>query len=273
MRGTTGEIQAAEIGGTIARLERAEEFAVAREPVDRAVEHVVTVVNILRRERAFEDDALFDVRHLPGALELLDDHVAVGGQHLLPVVMRAQVRGMNQHVEGFSAGRRGGLLAARGRRQIAGRIRRRLALLVNPVELLVRVPAEDEVMMREMVVAFLQPEIEHDARAGGFVAAAFLELPTDVAVEQLAVGPDGIAVRDHRTQRNLRAVIRAHASHFASLGENLRDVGVRVNLDPEFTRQLLQREWNGPGAAHRIPDSLVRLHVRDAAKHGRRAVG
>ena len=109
---------------------------------------------------------------LAGALELFQNDAAIRGQHFLPVVMRAQIRRVDEHVERFAAGGRGGGFGAGGRREIAGRVGRGLALLVDPVELLVRVAAEDEVVMREMLVAFVQAEIEHDAGAGGLVAAA-----------------------------------------------------------------------------------------------------
>ena len=62
-----------------------------------------------------------------------------------------------------------------GRREIARRIGRGLALFVNPLELLVRVAAENEIVMREVLVALVQAEVEHDAGAGRLVFAAALK--------------------------------------------------------------------------------------------------
>ena len=116
MRGAAGEVEAAQVGAAVAGLEGAEKFSVARETVDRAVEHVVAVVDVLRRERALEDDARFDVRHSAGALELFQNDAPILGQHLFPIVMRAQIGRVDEHVERFAAGRRGAGLGARRRR-------------------------------------------------------------------------------------------------------------------------------------------------------------
>ena len=56
-----GEVEAAHLPAAVAGLEGAHELAVARQAVDRAVEHLVAVVDVLRREVALDDDALLDV--------------------------------------------------------------------------------------------------------------------------------------------------------------------------------------------------------------------
>src|SRR5688572_1299622 len=161
MRCTTCQIKATQVRRAITRLECAKELPVTGETVDRAVEHMVTIVDVLRRERALEDDALLDVWHLAGALELVEDHLAICREHSLPVVMWTQVRRVDEHVERFAIGWRGGRLATSRRGEIARRVRRRLAFLVDVFELLVRIAAEDKVVMREMIVALLQAEVEH----------------------------------------------------------------------------------------------------------------
>src|SRR5690606_23718472 len=75
MRRAAGEIEALEIGRAVAGFEGTEEFSMARQTVDRAVEHMVTIMNVLRRERALEHDALFEVWHLAGGFELIEDHL------------------------------------------------------------------------------------------------------------------------------------------------------------------------------------------------------
>ena len=56
MGGAAGEIEAGHVAATIAGLERADEAAVAREAVDRAVQHAVAVVDVLRRQVMLDDD-------------------------------------------------------------------------------------------------------------------------------------------------------------------------------------------------------------------------
>src|SRR5271166_3810848 len=58
---TAGEIQTAHIGTAIAWLERPKKASVAGEPIDRAVEHVVAVVDVLGSQRLLENDPRFDV--------------------------------------------------------------------------------------------------------------------------------------------------------------------------------------------------------------------
>ena len=162
-------------------------------------------MDVLRRERALEDDARLDVGHLAGALELFQDHAAIRGQHLFPIVMRAQIRRVDEHVERFAAGGRGAGLGAGRRGEVAGRVGRGLALLVDEIELLVRIAAEDEVVMREVLVALVQAEVEHDAGAGGLVFAPPREGRADRAVDQFAMRADGVAIRDDGARaRSLR---------------------------------------------------------------------
>ena len=105
MRRAAGEVQAAQVGAAVARLERPEPLAVTREPVDRAVEHAVAVVDVLRRQAASKTmrDSMSGI--WPVRLELFQDDAAVLGQHPFPVVMRTQIRRVDEHVERFAARR------------------------------------------------------------------------------------------------------------------------------------------------------------------------
>ena len=71
----------------------------------------------------------------------------IGREHLRPVVMRAQVRRVHEHVERLAALRRDARIGRGGRREIAGRIGRRLALAIDEVELLLRIAREHEVVV------------------------------------------------------------------------------------------------------------------------------
>ena len=103
MRGAAGEVEALHAARAVARLEGAEEGAVRGEAVDRAVQHLVALVDVLRRQRALDHDALLDVLQAGGALELVEDHLAVGGEHPRPVLAGAQMRRVDQHVERLAA--------------------------------------------------------------------------------------------------------------------------------------------------------------------------
>src|SRR5271165_254331 len=102
-------------------------------------------------------------------------------------MMRAQVRRMHKYIEGFAAGGRDtGLGASRGA-DVAGWIGGRLAPPVDGLELLFWVSGKDEVVVQQVVVAPIQPEVEHDAGTGRFVASSTLEPRGRLAPEQLSV--------------------------------------------------------------------------------------
>src|SRR3712207_7763046 len=52
--------------------------SVAGEAVDGAVQHLVALMDVDRRQRALGDDALLDVLHPRGALQLVEDGLPVG---------------------------------------------------------------------------------------------------------------------------------------------------------------------------------------------------
>ena len=57
-------------------LEGAVPGAVAGRAVDRALQHVVAVVDVLRRQGGLGDDVLAQVVHAGGAGQLVEDHLA-----------------------------------------------------------------------------------------------------------------------------------------------------------------------------------------------------
>ncbi len=273
MRRAAGEIEAAQIGAAVAGFESAEKFSVAGESVDRAIEHVVALVNVLRREGALENNARFDVWHLAGSLELFQNDAPILGQHFFPIVMRAQIGRVDEHVERFTArGRRAGF-GASGGCEIARRIRRGLALLVNPIELLVRIAAENEIVVGKVIVTLVQPEVEHDPGTGGLIFAAPRESRADRTIDQFAMRADGVTVRNHGIERNFFARIRAHARDLAVARQDLLDFGLDAELDAEFRGELDERLRHRARAANRVPDTFVSLHVGDAAEHGGRSIG
>jgi hypothetical protein len=73
--------------------------------------------------------------------------------------MGTQKRSVNQNVKSLASGRSHSRLAAGRRRYIAGRVGSWLSLVVDPVELLFRVPREDEVVMHQMLVGAVEAKI------------------------------------------------------------------------------------------------------------------
>ena len=109
---------------------------------------------------------------------------------------------MDQQIEGIASwGADSRLGPCRGA-DVAGWIGSRLAPTVDRLEFLLRVVGENKVMVQQMVVPTVQPKVEHDARTGGFVAAAALEACGRLAPEQFSVRPHGIGIGNHRIERN-----------------------------------------------------------------------
>jgi len=71
--------------------------------------------------------------------------------------MGSEIGGMYQHIKRLSPFWRHPLLCARRGGEIAGRIRCRLALVVDRVELLFGVAREDEAVMSRWSYSFLSP--------------------------------------------------------------------------------------------------------------------
>ena len=194
-----GEVEAFDERAAVGGLERAHELAVRRQAVDRAVEHAVAVVDVLGRQGPLEDDAVFEVGHAGGAFELVEDGLTVGAEELAvagPVLPGAEVGRVDQDVERLAAGRGhlARLLGAGGGGEVGGGVGRGDAFLVDRLELLMRVAAEDEVVVGEVFVGPVEAEVEHDAGAGGFVGAFGVEAFADLAADELAVGADRVHV-------------------------------------------------------------------------------
>ena len=58
-----------------------DDVAMAGEAVDRTIEHVVTIMNILRCERFFKDNVLLKILQSRGLFQFFNDPPAVGGKH------------------------------------------------------------------------------------------------------------------------------------------------------------------------------------------------
>ena len=245
----------------------------ARQAVDRTVEHVVAVVDVLRRERPFEDDVSLEVFHAGCALEFLDDPAAVWREHLRPVVMGPQVGRVHEHVERLAPGGRDAGFGDGRRADIAGRVGGRLTAAVDHLELLVRIVREDEVVVDQLFVALVEAEVEHDARAGRLVAATVQESLTRLSLNQFAVRAHAVGIADNGPCGDRLARVGFDAPDPAPFDDDSSDRRPGADFHAQINGQTGQCPRHSAGAAAGIPDPLVRLHVGDATEHRRRGVG
>ena len=197
------------------------------------------------------------------------------GEQLVPVVAAAGGRacGPGRRAPRRRAGATSGSVARRGA-DVTGRIGRGLAPAVDRVELLVRVAREDEVMVQQVIVATIKPEVEDDAGTGRLVAAAARSNCATPAWprEQLAMGPHGVRSWRRRPPAEIvrRRRSRLPATPPCSSRRIARTSVAGTELDAEVEGQAGSGPRHGPRPAPRIPDALAGLHVGDAAEHGRR---
>ncbi len=263
MRGAAREVKPLHVGAAVRRLERAVDRAVAGDAVDRAVQHVIAFVDVLRRQRALHHDALLDVGHPSGALELLDDRAAVARQHFAPVVMRAQIGRVHQDIERLAAPRRHARLRARGRADVTGRIGRRLAAAIDVFELLMRIVREHEIMVQHVVVGPVEAEIQHHARAGRLIAPALSEPPGRIAAHQFVQRAHRVHVRHHGVAFHRLAGRDFDRYGAAACGDDARDARALREFHVQLLGQLGESNRHGPRAAHRVPHAFMHLHRGD----------
>jgi hypothetical protein len=83
----TGNVRPA-VGG----FKRPREASVAGQAVNRPIEHAVASVDIGWRERMLVDNAALDILKTGGASQFIEDGAPLSRQHLLPIVVIAQIR-------------------------------------------------------------------------------------------------------------------------------------------------------------------------------------
>ena len=197
------QVQPLQIGTDIGRLKSSVPTAVAGDSVNCSIQHLVSMVNINRRERTLKDDPLFNISQARGALELVENHLAIGGKHLCPVMLRTQKRRVHQHVERITAHRRGGWIGDRSGGEITGRVRRRIGEIVDVVKLLVRIAGKDKIMMRQMLVALIKAEIKHHTGTSRLVFSPFVEAIGNSAAQQFAISAHRVFIRDYGVEAML----------------------------------------------------------------------
>ena len=237
--------------------------------VNRAIQHLVAVMDIHRRQLAFADNAAFDVFQPRRALQLVQDFLAIGREHLRPIMMRAKIGRVHQHIKRFPAFRRDRRICARWRGQICGGIGRRFALAIDGIEFFFRIAGEDEIMMRQMFVTAIKPEIEHHTGTGRFI---LLGVPLgSIALHQFRIGANRIHVRNQRIAGNAFA-IGGDATHRAAHNLNIRHLGIGAQISPKRGREVRKPFSRGARTAHRIPNTFGCLHIANAAQYRRRQI-
>ena len=73
MGGAASEVETLEVGGAVGWLEGSVEDAVRGDAVDGSVQDTIAVVDVLRGEVGFVDDAVLDVVEAGGTLELVQE--------------------------------------------------------------------------------------------------------------------------------------------------------------------------------------------------------
>ncbi len=120
-------------------------------------------MDILRCQHALYTNAAFQIVQPGSAGQFIQDHAPVSRQHLRPVMVRPQIGSVHKNVQRLTAFRRHPRFGACGGSQVARGVGRRLAAAIDKVEFLFRVLRKHEIMVRQMVVSPVQPQVQHHA--------------------------------------------------------------------------------------------------------------
>ena len=139
-----------------------------------------------------------------------------------------------------------------------------------------RITREDKVVVRQMFIALLQPEIQHHAGACRLITALVLELARSRRIrQQLAMRAHRVLIT-HDGVKHVRIAHRrrqaGHSSVFLACSQYLRHIGAHVEAHAKLRRQLHHSLRHGARSAHRIPDTLFHLHGADRGQNRRRCV-
>src|SRR5581483_5402179 len=140
-------VKALYVGTAIGRLEGPQPAPVGGNAVDGAIQDAVALMDVSRCQPALDDNTIDDVRQSTRATQLFEDRLAIGWEQAIPVVMRTEVRRVDQHVEGLSSRESDTRLGPGRGAHVAGRIGCGFATPVDGFELLLGVVGENEVMV------------------------------------------------------------------------------------------------------------------------------
>ena len=102
MRRASRKKQVPQVRANIRWLESAIQFPVRRNPIDRSIQHAIALVNVLRGEVRLKAYVIAKTFQSRRPLQLVENHLTIRGEHLLPIMMRPQIRRVHQNIQRLS---------------------------------------------------------------------------------------------------------------------------------------------------------------------------
>ncbi len=161
--GPARQVKSLDVRAAIGRFESSQPTPVRCDPVDRAIQDAIAIVDIRRGQPALDANMVGDIGQTSRDSQLLENRLAVVGEQAIPVMMRAEVWHVDEHIQGLAFRRRdAGFGSSRGADVTRG-IRSKFTSPVDGLEFLFRIVGEDKVVVQKLVVATVEPEVENDA--------------------------------------------------------------------------------------------------------------
>src|ERR1700749_4531867 len=81
MRGPSRQIETLQVRTGVGGFEGPVPTAVTGDAIDRAIQYLVSLMNVERSERLLKNDAFLYVDQAGGALQFVENHLAISGEH------------------------------------------------------------------------------------------------------------------------------------------------------------------------------------------------
>ena len=119
--------------------------------------------------------------------------------------------------------------------------------MIDPVELLLGIAREDEVVVLQVLVAAVQAEVEDDARTSRFATSATGKAGRRRAAYEFLVGAHRIHVGDDGAERDALAIRHLEPLHTAVADQQPAHVGAGTDRHPKLLGQARERRGHGAG--------------------------
>jgi hypothetical protein len=116
---------------------------------------------------------------------------------------------------------------------------------------------ENKIMVEQLLVSPVQPQVENNARACWFIISAPKESLLWSAVEQFLVGADAIRITDNGPSPDGFSISGQHTNCSVVLHNYLPNCGVCSNLNTKTQRKFRESFGNCARAAARVPDTVI----------------
>src|SRR5690242_17169913 len=127
---------------------------------------------------------------------------------------------MHQDIQCLASGRSHSRLGPGRRGEIARRIRCWLSSAIDPVKFLFGVTRKDEIVMQNVLVSPIEPEIKHHAGAGGLASPTRPESFGAAASDKFTHGPHTVHVGYRRCGGHTLPIVGLHRDNTPALVEN-----------------------------------------------------